>query len=328
MKTDWKDDVFEQRKYKMTNNSDGTVSLEDATVYSQQGDAFGAKELNAIGEELNALASDVTATKKSVSDGKTLIAAAITLKKVTTAATDSFATMAANISKIVLGSGNATTADVVKGKTFTNDDGKEYTGTLTDNSGQTKMGTVSLDADNSRVQLAIPEEAKYDTKSKVYTAYLTLANLIGLNASILKRGVSILGITGAWEGYIKDNNTKIYHNGTNYDGYAEESDHVRDGYYSVTGYWTITTTKKYDCDRANGVLVKCHKDSGESSSVEVSVYDSVAKQWQKVASQSVTTPKSDTPEDYLFDLSCRSGNLKLKIQLHNVNVTSMRMYGD
>lgn len=327
MRTDWKDDVFEQRKYNMTNNSDGTVSLTDATVYSQQGDAFGAKELNAIGAEINNLTDEVAETKKSVSDGKKMIAAAITLKKVATAATDSFSTMANNISKIVLGSGNATTADVVKGKTFTNDDGKEYTGSLADNSGLTKLGTASADTKNSRILLTVPEDAKYSTTSKLYATYLTIANLIGLNATILKRGVNILGINGSWEGYVKDNNTKIYHNGTNYDGYTENSTHVRDGYYSVSGTWTITTTKTYDCDRANGVLVRCHKDS-DNASVEVSVYDTVAKQWQEVDTKTVTTPKADTPEDYLFDLSNKSGDLKLRIQLRNVNVTSIRMYGD
>lgn len=213
MKTDWKDDVFEQRKYKMTNNSDGTVSLEDATEYSQTGDAFGAKELNEIGEEVNALTNEVAEAKKSVSDGKNLIAAAITLKKVATAATDTFATMAANIAKITLGSGNAVASDVLKGKTFTNDDGVEYTGTLEDKSGTTQMGTVSLDTANSRVQIAIPAMAKYDTKSKVYTAFLTLANLIGLNASVLKKGVNILGITGTWEGFVAGDGV-IYNQGT------------------------------------------------------------------------------------------------------------------
>jgi len=52
-------------------------------------------------EEFNVLSAEVEATKKSVSDGKGLIAAAITLKKIATAATDTFAQMAENISKIV-----------------------------------------------------------------------------------------------------------------------------------------------------------------------------------------------------------------------------------
>ena len=100
MKTDWKDDIFTQRKIRLTENSDGTVTPEDATDYTQRGDSFGAKELNTIGEEVNEI-------KKSVSDGKALVAAAITAKRVATAATATFKEMAENIKKIVLGSGNA-----------------------------------------------------------------------------------------------------------------------------------------------------------------------------------------------------------------------------
>lgn len=68
---------------------------------------------------------------QSVSNGKALIASAITDKKIFTGANASFKQMAANIRKIVLGSGNATAANVLAGKTFTNDDGIKYTGTMT-----------------------------------------------------------------------------------------------------------------------------------------------------------------------------------------------------
>lgn len=67
---------------------------------------------------------------QSVSDGKALVASAITDKRVPTDATATFEEIANNISQIVLGSGNATTADVLAGKTFTNDDGVEYTGAM------------------------------------------------------------------------------------------------------------------------------------------------------------------------------------------------------
>jgi hypothetical protein len=123
LKTDWKDDIFTQRKIRLTENSDGTVTPEDATEYTQRGDSFGAKELNEIGTEINEV-------KKSVSDGKAEIAAAITLKRVATAATATFHQMAENIKKIVLGSGNAQPADVLQGKTATNDSGVEFAGTM------------------------------------------------------------------------------------------------------------------------------------------------------------------------------------------------------
>ena len=70
---------------------------------------------------------------QSVSDGKALVASAITDKRVSTDATATFAEMAANIGSIVLGSGNATVDNVLVGKTFTNDDGIEYEGTMANN---------------------------------------------------------------------------------------------------------------------------------------------------------------------------------------------------
>ena len=67
---------------------------------------------------------------QSVSNGKNLIASAITDKKVPTDADATFAEMAANIESLKLGSGNAVIADVLEGKTFTNSDGIEYTGEM------------------------------------------------------------------------------------------------------------------------------------------------------------------------------------------------------
>lgn len=195
MKTDWKDDMFEGklRRYTLINNDDGTVSLQDATDYTQQGDVFGANELNAIGAEVNE-------TKKSVSDGKTLIAAAITAKRVAAAASDTFAVLANKIGQIVLGSGNAAKADVLKGKTFTNNDGVEYTGTMENKSGTAQSASASLDTTNSRVVMTVPATAKYDTASKLYAAYSTIRTLIGLTADKLWYNTTILGLKSSRSG--------------------------------------------------------------------------------------------------------------------------------
>lgn len=194
LKTDYKDDVLdvlvnEKRKWIITENGDGTVTIEDATTYSQTGDIFGSADLNAITLAVNECF-------QSVSNGKTLLASAITDKRVATDATATFSQMAENISKIVLGSGNATKTDVLSGKTFTNDDGIEYVGSMTNNEGTLKSATGSLDSTNKRVQLAVPANAYYSTASKLYIAYATLASLIGLTAAKIVKGNTILGITG------------------------------------------------------------------------------------------------------------------------------------
>lgn len=58
LKTTYTDDVLDTsvnivRKYTQIQNDDGTVSFLDNTVYSNQGTAFGAKDINSITEALN-----------------------------------------------------------------------------------------------------------------------------------------------------------------------------------------------------------------------------------------------------------------------------------
>lgn len=196
MKTDWKDDIFTQRKIRLTENSDGTVTPVDATTYTQKGDSFGAKELNAIGTEINEV-------KKSVSDGKALVAAAITAKRVATAATDTFAKMAENIKKIVLGSGNAQPADVLAGKTATNDSGVEFTGTMP-NRGWNAGDAISIANSNSvanKMYAKFPAGAYFDESAgspggAVYLPYNTLASAIGLNPDYMIDTYTLLGKKG------------------------------------------------------------------------------------------------------------------------------------
>ena len=58
LRTDYKDDILdtsvnEKRKYNLITNSDGTVSLEDMTEYSQFGDSFGGADINRTNGEIN-----------------------------------------------------------------------------------------------------------------------------------------------------------------------------------------------------------------------------------------------------------------------------------
>ena len=62
LKTDYKDAMYERRKFRMENNSDGTVSLIDATSYTQEGTPFGANDVNAITKSVNALYQEIIVT--------------------------------------------------------------------------------------------------------------------------------------------------------------------------------------------------------------------------------------------------------------------------
>ena len=57
LSTDFKDDILasqnSKRKYTQVNNSDGTVSFQDSTAYSQVGSSYGAKEVNEEREAIN-----------------------------------------------------------------------------------------------------------------------------------------------------------------------------------------------------------------------------------------------------------------------------------
>ena len=57
LSTDFKDDILDSsnadRKYKQIVNNDGTMSLQDETVYQQTGSVYGAKEINEEREAIN-----------------------------------------------------------------------------------------------------------------------------------------------------------------------------------------------------------------------------------------------------------------------------------
>jgi hypothetical protein len=71
LKTNYKDDVLDTsknalRQYNMTNNANGTVSLQDVTEYLVDGDNFGAEDINKTNAAVNELNSNLT-----TSDGVT-----------------------------------------------------------------------------------------------------------------------------------------------------------------------------------------------------------------------------------------------------------------
>ena len=72
LRTDYKDDLLDtsvntQRKYNMVTNADGTVSFVDATAYTQNGDSFGAADINAINDKIN---NSINGIELRIVDGK------------------------------------------------------------------------------------------------------------------------------------------------------------------------------------------------------------------------------------------------------------------
>lgn len=74
LKENYKDDILDvsvntKRKYRMTENQDGTISLEDETVYTQEGDSFGSGDMNATNGKVNALETDIGEINDNLTDG-------------------------------------------------------------------------------------------------------------------------------------------------------------------------------------------------------------------------------------------------------------------
>lgn len=74
LKTNYKDDVFTgQRKYNLVENEDGTVSPLDVTQYSQEGDYFGAADMNATNTEVNSIRSTVNSNTSNLNTLQTTV---------------------------------------------------------------------------------------------------------------------------------------------------------------------------------------------------------------------------------------------------------------
>lgn len=150
----------------------------------------------------------------SVSNGKDAVAAAITDKGVPTSGSDSFSQMADNIDSIVLGSGNAVEADVLSGKTFSNDSGTGKVGTMPNRGAVSQSlavnGTYTIPQGYhngaGQVTQAIPTKGAAtitpSTVNQVIAAgqYLsgaqTIAGSANLLAANIKEGVNIFGVVG------------------------------------------------------------------------------------------------------------------------------------
>ncbi|WP_168120956.1 hypothetical protein [Paenibacillus sp. HB172176] len=162
------------------NAKQATKTEFDAHVAASSG-AHAASAISATGG--TTVQAEINSLKSSVSDGKALIASAITDKGVDTEATDTFATMADNIGDIELSSGNATAADVLATKTFSNDSGPGQVGSMPN------RGAVSITPGAAAQTIA----AGYHNGSGTVTGD---ADLVTGN---IKAGASIFGVAGKSE---------------------------------------------------------------------------------------------------------------------------------
>jgi len=195
LKTDFKDDIYQgNRKYLQTKNEDGTVSFSDATQYEQEGDYFGANEINAISQAVNEAQNKADQAFQSASNGKEVIKTAIAGKdpSVTIPTDATFAQLVAAIGQIETGvntdDATATAEYLLAGLTMYVK-GLKITGTMPAKTGAENPATYRKSGVAGKFYLK-PPKGYYDGTVEVNH---TDVNFIAEN---IKPGVSTLGITG------------------------------------------------------------------------------------------------------------------------------------
>lgn len=125
------DALDEQIKTKLkTMNQNNNEYVQQIYTRISEAETNASKASNNVMADGTSVEDAITSLKLSVSEGKSKVAAAITDKGVSTAATDSFQAMADNIDLISRGQGNATESQVLSGSTFSNHDGVLRTGSM------------------------------------------------------------------------------------------------------------------------------------------------------------------------------------------------------
>lgn len=122
-----------------------------------------------------------------VSDGKQVVATAITGKGISASSSDSFADLGSKINQIKLSSGSATASQVLSGYTFSNGSSVGLSGSMTN------RGAVSSTLSTNGSSYTIP--AGYHNGSGKVTASIT-----NLSADNIKAGVNVGGVTGTYNG--------------------------------------------------------------------------------------------------------------------------------
>ncbi len=89
LKVNYKDDMFSgKRKYRVTQNADGTISLDDVTNYAQQGDIFTSNDINATNIEVNknsqGLVTERNTTNQQISAERSYVDTKIAAERNTT----------------------------------------------------------------------------------------------------------------------------------------------------------------------------------------------------------------------------------------------------
>ena len=111
--------------------------------------------------------------------------------------------------------GNAQAAHVLNGETFyTNNAKSKQTGTMPNRGDYNGWGnSKGNDAGNQRMWVKVPS-GYYNENANVFLSWADIRNMAGITAVKIKKGESIMGIIGSWEGFVA-NPQDLYYKGAN-----------------------------------------------------------------------------------------------------------------
>ena len=114
--------------------------------------------------------------------------------------------------------GNAQAAHVLNGETFyTNNAKSKQTGTMPNRGDYNGWGnSKGNDAGNQRMWVKVPS-GYYNENANVFLSWADIRNMAGITAAKIKKGESIMGIIGSFEGWVPTPQD-LYYNGVNVGG--------------------------------------------------------------------------------------------------------------
>lgn len=229
-----------------------------------------------------------------------------------------------------------TAAKLVSGNTILGIEGTATGDATLSSSAQLRKGIIGYGKNGAKYTGSMTEKAAAtytpSTANQTIAAsqYLTGTQTIKGDANLLaaniKKGVTIFGIAGTWEGYVRDNYTIIYSGGTNNDGVDFGSDNDRGTYLSFKSR-TVSLIKKYNLNKCNGLRFKCNSNNtGYSSYIKLWIKNSITGEWNLVKNQPVDNSVTTATDHYCSLDDFAGAERSLKIGFYYVNITQIQFY--
>lgn len=108
----------------------------------------------------------------------------------------------------------AQAGDVLQDKVIVGPDGEPLTGTMPNRGNYNGSGnSKGNDTGNQRMWVKVPQ-GYYNENAQVFLSWADIRQMAGITADKIKKNVSIIGITGTFEGWVPEP-TDLYYNGVN-----------------------------------------------------------------------------------------------------------------